>query len=118
MRRLNFWRTRRLNFWRTRRIPSHDIVISAAGQPLRFERRVACSQLLVVERGASKSRGAIHKLNRHAAVEFLAHPARFPRTILSYRLRGNRYVSNGALLVLNYLLSNAARPNRGAQYIN
>lgn len=36
--------------WRTRRIHSHDTDVSAAWHSLRFERRVACSQLLVVER--------------------------------------------------------------------
>ena len=56
---------------------------------------------------ASKSRDALHKLNRRAAVEFLAHPARFTRTTQMCRLCGIRYASNCALLVLCYSLSNA-----------
>ena len=59
---------------------------------------------------APKSRDALHKLNRHTAVKFLAHPARFTRTTQMCRLRGIRCVSNGALLVLNYSLSNACAP--------
>ena len=56
---------------------------------------------------APKSRDALHKLNRRAAVEFHGAPGGFTRTTLACRLCGIRYASNCALLVLCYSLSNA-----------
>ena len=47
-------------------------------------RNYRLANLLVVERRASKSRGAMHKLNRHTAVESLAHPARFERAVPAF----------------------------------
>ena len=51
-------------------------------------RNYRLANLLVVERRASKSRVASHKLNRHAAVEFLAHPARFERAVPAFGVSG------------------------------
>ena len=52
---------------------------------------------------ASKSRGSLHKLNRHAAVEFLAHPARFERAVPAFGGRCSIQLSHGCITMHDYI---------------
>ena len=84
-------------FWRAQKDSLARHIRVGCGATVTICRNYRLANLLVVERRASKSRGAKHKLNRHTAVEFLAHPARFERAVPAFGGRCSIQLSHGCL---------------------